>query len=224
MRDRTFRLFAVSATLGRATTRSVDAEPDRCRAVTGEPSATVMERAGEGAAASARGASEPFDWASVRGSLATGAHILWLTTASPDGVPHVVPVFAAWEDAHGYVATNAAARKTRDLEATGRCVLATDLGDAHVVIEATARRLHEPGDMDRAVSAFRACFGWPTTAVGDELHAPYAAPTSGGSPFQVWQVEPVKAFAFPADGESNAPTRWTFPGSTHTRTTDEERS
>ena len=123
-------------------------------------------------AASARGETVPFDWKSVRESFASGHHVFWLTTVSPRGIPHVVPVFAAWDSERCYVATNAAARKTRDLADTGRCVLATDLGDAHVVVEATASRVRGPDEMERAAAAFRASYGWPTTAAGDESPCP----------------------------------------------------
>jgi hypothetical protein len=121
-----------------------------------------------------------------------------------------VPVFAAWADPSFFVATNAGARKAHDLVATGRCVLATRTGDAHVVVEASARRVSDEAEMAAASAAFQEVYDWPTTVTGDELDAPYAAPTSGGPPFQVWEIRPVKAFGFPMDGESNAPTRWRF--------------
>ena len=171
-----------------------------------------MARTGAGAeAASVTGTSVPFDWEAIRNAFRSGRHLFWLATVSGRGVPHVVPVFAAWDERERcFVATNANARKARDLIETGRCVLAADTGTAHVVVEATARRIHDDDEMEHATTAFRAVYGWPTTFVGDELHAPYAAPTSGGSPFQVWEVTPAKAFGFAADGESNAPTRWRF--------------
>jgi hypothetical protein len=169
-----------------------------------------MSRAGVGAAAATeQGATVPFDWDSIREELRSGHHLTWLTTTSRDGIPHVVPVFAAWDGVRCYIATNAKAVKARHLTETGRCVLAADTGDAHIVIEAIGRWVRERDEMGRASDAFQAR-GWPTAVVDDELQAPFAAPTSGGSPFQVWELAPVKAFGFPADGESNAPTRWTF--------------
>ena len=176
----------------------------------------MLSRTGEGtAAATETGASLPFDWDAIRGALRSGHHLFWLTTVSRRGSPHVVPVFAAWDgDDRCFVATNADARKTRDLMDTGRCVLAANTGDSHVVVEATARRVHGSDEMEDASTAFREVYDWPTTVAGDELHAPFAAPTSGGSPFQVWELRPTKAFGFAADGESHAPTRWRFTTST----------
>jgi Pyridoxamine 5'-phosphate oxidase len=119
----------------------------------------------------------------------------------PEWQPHVVPVFAAWDDDDRcFIATNANARKTRDLIASGRCVLAANTGDAHVVVEATARRVDSADEMEHASTAFREVYDWPTTVC--LRRAPYAVrgPTSGGSPFQVWELRPTKAFGFAADG------------------------
>ena len=172
----------------------------------------MLSRTGAGtAAATETGASLPFDWETIRGALRCGHHLFWLATLTRRGSPHVVPVFAAWDDDDRcFVATNADARKTRDLIDTGRCVLAANTGEAHVVVEATARRVQSSDEMEPASTAFREVYDWPTTVAGDELHAPFAAPTSGGSPFQVWELRPTKAFGFAADGESHAPTRWRF--------------
>jgi hypothetical protein len=180
------------------------------------PEPAVLSRTGAGtAAATETGASLPFDWEAIRGAFCSGHHLFWLTTVSRSGRPHVVPVFAAWDDDDRcFIATNANARKTRDLIASGRCVLAANTGDAHVVVEATARRVDSADEMEHASTEFREVYDWPTTVAGDELHTPFAAPTSGGSPFQVWELRPTKAFGFAADGESHAPTRWRFTTST----------
>jgi hypothetical protein len=180
------------------------------------PEASVLSRTGVGSeAATETGQSVPFDWEAIRAAFRSGQHLFWLTTVSRRGSPHVVPLFAAWDDDDRcFLATNAGARKTRDLAETGRCVLAANTGDAHVVVEASARRVHGRGEMEHASATLRDVYGWPTTVDGDELHAPYAAPTSGGSPFQVWELTPTTAFGFAADGESNAPTRWQFTTST----------
>jgi pyridoxamine 5'-phosphate oxidase-like protein len=174
-----------------------------------EPVTEAMARPGKGTS-SPNASTVPFDWASIHADLRSGAHRFWLTTVSADGDPHVVPVFVAWVDSVCYVASKSTARKTRDMEATGRCAIACDTGPAHVIVEATARRMTGDPGMHDASAAFAAVYGWPTTVVGDEIDAPFAAPTSGGPPLQVWELTPTKAFAFPADGESDAPTRWRF--------------
>lgn len=158
-----------------------------------DPSTEVMPRTGAGtAAATEAGETTTFEWTAVQQAFRTAGHEFCLTKVNADGLPHVAPVFAAWADAAFFVATKATARKTRDLQGDGRCVVATNIGDAHVVV------------------AFTEVYDCPTTIIGDEIEAPYAAPTSGGSPFLIWELRPVKAFGFPTDGESAAPTRWRF--------------
>lgn len=106
-------------------------------------------------------------------AFCSGHHLFWLTTVSWSGSPHVVPVFAAWDDDDRcFIATNANARKTRDLIASGRCVLAANTGDAHVVVEATARRVDSADEMEHASTAFREVYDWPTTVC--LRRAPYA--------------------------------------------------
>jgi len=59
-------------------------------------------------------------------------------------------------------------------------------------------------------SAFGDIYDWPTEVKDDQLDAEYWAPTSGGPPYDVYELTPHKAFGFPTDGETFAPTRWRF--------------
>jgi hypothetical protein len=54
--------------------------------------------------------------------------------------------------------------------------------------------------------------GKGTAAAGEagKLDAEYGAPTSGGPPYDVYEITPTKAFGLPTDGESFTPTRWRF--------------
>jgi hypothetical protein len=79
-----------------------------------------------------------------------------------------------------------------------------------VVVEGVAARLTGEHDLTRASHALRDVYGWPTTVVGDELEAPFAAPSSGGPPFRAYELTPAKAFAFPTDDQFE-PTRFTWP-------------
>ena len=69
---------------------------------------------------------------------------------------------------------------------------------------ATRRRLR------RASNAFETIYGWPTVVKAGMLDAEYGAPTSGGPPYDVYEITPTKAFGLPTDGESFTPTRWSF--------------
>jgi hypothetical protein len=121
-----------------------------------------------------------------------------------------MPVFAVWADSALYVASKDTARKSRNLAADGRCVIATDAGDLHLIVEGEARRVRDAQTLRRASDAFTAIYDWPTVVTGDKLDAEYGAPTSGGPPYDVYEITPTKAFGLPTDGESFAPTRWRF--------------
>jgi hypothetical protein len=174
------------------------------------PRAEAMSREGKGTqATSEAGRSRPLSWTEVERRLARGGWF-WLATVRRDGGPHVMPVFAAWSGTSFFLASNNRARKSRNLEAESRCVISTDTGDLHVVVEGVAHHAHDEESLQRAVDAFQSVYGWPTRIQGSQLDADYGAPTSGGAPFEVYEVTPVKAFGFPTDGESITPTRWTW--------------
>jgi hypothetical protein len=147
-------------------------------------------------------------WAEIEGLLRAGSGTTWLSVPAPPGV-HVRPLVAAWSGATFIIASKVSAAKSRHLDADGRCSLAIDLGRAHLIVEGTAVRLAGTADLTRASTAMLDVHGWPTTVVGDELDAPYAAPTSVGPPFRAYEIMPARAFAFPADGQFD-PTRFTF--------------
>lgn len=144
-----------------------------------------------------------------RGTDATGRLVL-VHDGSARRSAACRPVLAAWSGSSFFVASKNDARKSRNLATESRCVVTTDTGDLHVVVEGHARRVTDPATMSQATTAFREVFDWPTTIRGDELDAEYGAPTSGGPPFNVYEVVPTKAFGLPTDGESFTPTRWHF--------------
>ena len=173
------------------------------------PTPEAMSREGRGTvAATDQGNSQPLAWGEVERRVGGGGWF-WLATVGPHG-PHLVPVLAAWSGTSFFVASKGTARKSRDLDGDGRCVLSTDTGDLHVVIEGTACRVRAPDRLGAASAAFARVHGWSTTVAGEELDADFGAPTSGGPPYRVYEIEPDLAFAFPTDGETTTPTRWRF--------------
>lgn len=148
-------------------------------------------------------------WSVVTNIFASGGWF-WLSTTSPDGAPHAVPVLAAWADPVFYVASNDRTRKSRNLYENGRCVLTKETPTLHLVVRALARHSWDDATMTRASRAFAQIYQWTTTVGESELEADYGAPTSGGPPYQVFEITPVTAFAFPTDAESTAPTKYVF--------------
>ncbi|MDO9457809.1 hypothetical protein [Nocardioides sp.] len=173
-----------------------------------DPTAATIPRAGRGTSAP-ESSTEPAVWSDVAARLRDGSGTTWLSVAAAGGV-HTRPVFASWTGSTFVLASNPGAAKTRRLEQTdGTVSLAIDLGSLHLVVEGTAARLTDEADLERASTAMRDVYDWPTEVDGDLLDAPYAAPTSGGPPFQVWEVTPVKTIALPTQDQV-APTRFTF--------------
>ena len=109
-----------------------------------------------------------------------------------------------------FVCSKDTTRKSRNLEADGRCVVTTDTGDLHLILEDTARRVGDAATLRRASDAFKAIYDWPTSVAGGKLDADYGAPTSGGPPDDAYEITPTRVFALPTDGESTTPTRWRF--------------
>jgi hypothetical protein len=171
-----------------------------------EPEAEAIAPTGRGADVAP--GSQVLDWADAVRRLTTGS-TRWLTTLRPDGSPHVMPVFGAWSDPVVFVVSKASARKSRNLDADGRCVLTTDVDKVHLVVEGNASRVLDEETLERASAAFEEVYGWTTTVAGDELDAEYGAPTSGGPPYRVYKIEPSKVIALPASADF-MPTRWRF--------------
>jgi Pyridoxamine 5'-phosphate oxidase len=174
-----------------------------------EPLTEAMPRTGKGTQAETPSGNErPIPWEAAVDRFRTGGWF-WLSTVRPDGAPHTMPCFAAWAGTTFFVASKPTKRKSRNLDAEPRCVLAHDAGDLHLVVEGQARRVRDGAGLQRATEAFASVYDWPTTVEGDMIDAPYGAPTSGGAPFNVYEIRPLKAFGFPTKDEF-MPTRWRF--------------
>ena len=174
-----------------------------------EPEVSVIARAPKTQRPEGVGSGRAASWDDVTRLLRAGGGLSWLATTGPEQAPHVRPVFAAWTGESLVIASNPKARKTAALEHEPRCSVAIDLSELHVVVEGVARRLTSPADLTRATVAFSEVYDWPTTVVGDRIDADGAAPSSGGPPFYVYEVTPIRAFGFPT-ADQVEPTRWRF--------------
>lgn len=171
-----------------------------------DPGAEAIPTVGRGT--EVEGATRSLDWPGVERRLATHGWF-WLASVRPDGAPHMAPLFAAWSKPVLFIVSKDTARKSRNLDADGRCVLSTEADGAHLVVEGVATRVLDRVTLERASAAFDDAYGWPTSVAGDQLDADYGAPTSGGPPYRVYQIAPSKVLALPIDG-SFLPTRFRF--------------
>ena len=122
-------------------------------------------------------------------------HTAWLTTIDSGGMPHVRPVGIVRHDGYWYFNAGPDTVKARNIGRDARCVvtLATDPFD--LVVEGTANRVTEAGEL-AAVCAAYVEGGWPAEVDGDALTAEFSAPSAGTPPYYVYRVDPSRVYAF----------------------------
>jgi general stress protein 26 len=151
----------------------------------------------------------PTEWSRARTELAA-AKVYWLSTVRPDGRPHVTPLLGVWLDGSLYFCTGPDERKAKNLSENLHCVLTTgqnSLEGMDLVIEGTAKRLRDPGELDQVADAYESKYGphfeapdgtW--AGLGDAIRR---------SEVLVLRVAPERAFGF-SKGRSFSQTRWGF--------------
>ena len=133
----------------------------------------------------------------------------WLSTASADGDVHVTGVAALWLGDGFWFISGPRSRKTRLLEENPRCAVATAVGDSmDVVLEGIADRV-TAGDVLARVTAGFADVGWPAEPAGQQVTAPFWAPTAGPPPWDCWHVRPVRVHVV-AGGDPAGAMRFAF--------------
>ncbi|MFI7124460.1 pyridoxamine 5'-phosphate oxidase family protein [Nonomuraea sp. NPDC050153] len=150
-------------------------------------------------------------WDRARAALAgsTGADITWfLGTVRPDGRPHAAGVGAIWCDGALHFTTGPGARKTRNLSANPNCTVSVRLDGIDLNLEGTAHRVTDAATVER-VAALYAEHGWPASAEGDTITAPYSAPSAGPAPWHLYRFSMRVAFGV-ATAEPYGATRWRF--------------
>ena len=132
----------------------------------------------------------PWSWAFERLERAT---IYWLATTGADQAPHLIPIWGAWVDGRWYV-EGGPTRWQRNLRENPQLAVKVESGDEVVIVEGTARELVAPTDpLSNAILAGYAKY---EAAAGYEASASHRA--EGG----LWELSPIKAFAwsvFPTD-------------------------
>lgn len=148
----------------------------------------------------------PIEWDRVREVLSAqasqapdtggpGRHTTWLTTVSPDGTPHVVPVGAIVLDGTWHFTSGPATRKSRNIDRDPRCVISVATRPFDIVLHGTVRRVMDASELQAAAEAY-AAQGWPASVAGDALTAEFSAPSAGPPPWNLYRLQPSTVFAF----------------------------
>jgi general stress protein 26 len=129
-------------------------------------------------------------------AILTGATMYWVCSIRPDGRPHVVPVWGAYEDEVLYIETGGHdTRKAKNIDANPHVVIHVEKGEDVVIVEGTAARPTEiaPATFERIQAAFKAKYNsYVPETYREGTHV----------------VAPRVMFAWNAFPKT--PTRWTF--------------
>lgn len=153
------------------------------------------------------GDANPTPWVEARNRFKED-RTYWLSTTRPDGKPHAVPLLAVWVDESLHFVASAASRRTEHLAHNPNCVISTQSEPLDLVVEGTATKVIDDARPHRVAEAYSSKYSWPVDIRNGAFHAE-GAPTTGPSPYEVYEVMPSVAFGFPHD-ETFTPTRWRF--------------
>jgi hypothetical protein len=138
----------------------------------------------------------PWSWAETR---LVGSHDFWLATVTPAGVPHLMPVWAVWQDQKLWFSSSNGSRKARNLNLEPRCTLSTDSPLEPVVVHGHAERITDPDPLARMLAAENAKYG---TDYGLDMVDPASN--------SVYALRPLWVFALDSSDFTGSPTRFTF--------------
>jgi hypothetical protein len=132
----------------------------------------------------------------------------FVATVRPDGRPHSAGVGAVWVDGALYFTSGPSTRKSRNLAANPACSVSVRLRGIDLVLEGKAHRVTDSSIVERLAAVYRAG-GWPASAAGDALTAPYSAPSAGPAPWHLYRLTLHSAVGV-ATAEPHGATRWDF--------------
>lgn len=140
----------------------------------------------------------PWSWAEEK--LADSRNF-WVVTLWPDGRPHAMPVWGAWDRERGvfWFSSSARSRKARNIAADHRCVITSEDAANPVVIEGSAEVATARTEISRMLQLINRKY---STDYSLEFMDPATNATI--------RVRPRWAFGLAEDDFSGSPTRWTF--------------
>jgi PPOX class probable F420-dependent enzyme len=138
----------------------------------------------------------PWSWAAER--LAASRNY-WVTTLWPDGRPHAMPVWGAWDGEALWFSSSLRSRKARNLAADPRCVVTTEDATEPVVLEGVAAIVRDSDAITHFADLMNAKYEAGMTV---EFLDPAVNATI--------RVRPRWAFGIAHDDFTGSPTRWEF--------------
>jgi PPOX class probable F420-dependent enzyme len=138
----------------------------------------------------------PWSWAQER--LAASRNY-WVVTLWPDGGPHSMPVWGAWDGEALWFTSGRRSRKARNVAGDPRCVVTTEDASDPVVVEGAARIVTGLEEIERVRALLSAKYddSYPEGFLDPAVNATI-------------RVAPQRAFALRHDDFTGSPTRWVF--------------
>jgi general stress protein 26 len=130
----------------------------------------------------------PFSWAEER---LAGADRYWVGSVSPDGAPHVMPVWAVWFESALWFSTGGRSRKARNLLERPACTVHPD-GEDVVVLNGIAQLATD------------------VAAMLEAYKAKYAETPPAPAENPIFRIRPTTVFGLVESEFSTSPTRWRF--------------
>jgi nitroimidazol reductase NimA-like FMN-containing flavoprotein (pyridoxamine 5'-phosphate oxidase superfamily) len=127
------------------------------------------------------------------------SHDFWLATVTPQGAPHLMPVWAVWHSGRLWFSSANGSRKARNLSADARCTVSTDNPQEPVVVHGRAERIISPAELTAMLAAENAKY---QTSYGPEMVDPALN--------SVYALRLEWVFALDASDFAGSPTRFTF--------------
>ncbi len=172
------------------TTKAKKIAASRATPIPAGPRAERPHMPGYGITASADGML-PWSWAEER---LNASRIFWLTTITPKGEPHVMPIWGIWAEGKFYFSTGTTSVKARNLAANARCVITNDNADQAMILHGDARRFENKARIAKLSKIYKAKYDFPLD------------PRMG----TVFELTPTLAFGQPHDDYAKSATRWRF--------------
>ena len=141
---------------------------------------------------------KPWSWALER---LEKSHNYWISTARPDGRPHLMVIWGIWWEDAFWFSTGPHTRKAKNIESKPYCVIATEKADEAVILEGTVQEIKDRSVWKQLAEIYNRKYG------GDLLPL---LESSGGC---IFRVEPQLAFGQDEHAANyvESTTRWHFP-------------
>jgi hypothetical protein len=118
----------------------------------------------------------------------------FVATTRPDGRPHAVRVGTIVLGEDIVFVGHETSRRSRNLAENPAMVIVGSHPGLDLTFEGTAVRVTDPAELQQIADAYVA-HGWPAAVDGDQITAPYNAPSAGPAPWNAYRFRYNRVFA-----------------------------